>query len=69
MPEDNNKQVTFAMQTFERIHPVEFQRRFLTQQTRHSGRSFSQFRAPLVVQGTISTAQGSATVRLGNTTM
>ncbi|KAJ1931386.1 hypothetical protein GGF37_007409 [Kickxella alabastrina] len=69
MSEDNNKQVTFAMQTFERIHPVEFQRRFLTQQTRHSGRSFSQFRAPLVVQGTISTAQGSATVRLGNTTM
>ncbi|KAJ2485842.1 hypothetical protein IWW37_005819 [Coemansia sp. RSA 2050] len=62
-------QVTFAMQTFERIHPVEFQRRFLSQSTRHSGREFMQFRPLQIVKGAISTAQGSATVRLGNTTV
>ncbi|KAJ2743907.1 hypothetical protein GGI20_003383 [Coemansia sp. BCRC 34301] len=62
-------QVAFAMQTFERIHPVEFQRRFLRQNTRHTGREFVQFRALQVVKGAISTAQGSATVRLGNTTV
>ncbi|KAJ2238467.1 hypothetical protein H4R99_000031 [Coemansia sp. RSA 1722] len=62
-------QVTFAMQTFERIHPVEFQRRFLTQGTRHSGRGFAEFRTPHIVKGSISTAQGSATVRMGNTIM
>ncbi|KAI8322069.1 ribosomal protein S5 domain 2-like protein [Martensiomyces pterosporus] len=57
------------MQTFERIHPVEFQRRFLAQETRHDGRAFSQFRPTHIVKGTISTAQGSATVRIGNTTV
>ncbi|KAJ2754142.1 hypothetical protein GGH94_002328 [Coemansia aciculifera] len=62
-------QVTFAMQTFERIHPVEFQRRFLSQSTRHTGREFMQFRSLQVIKGAISTAQGSATVRLGNTTV
>ncbi|KAJ1826172.1 hypothetical protein LPJ56_002319 [Coemansia sp. RSA 2599] len=71
MADDNGKggQVTFAMQTFERIHPVEFQRRFLTQGTRHSGRGFAEFRTPHIVKGSIGTAQGSATVRLGNTIM
>ncbi|KAJ2839424.1 hypothetical protein FBU31_000703 [Coemansia sp. 'formosensis'] len=62
-------QVTFAMQTFERIHPVEFQRRFLSQSTRHSGREFMQFRTLQIIKGAISTAQGSATARLGNTTV
>ncbi|KAJ1824307.1 hypothetical protein GGH91_000010 [Coemansia sp. RSA 2671] len=62
-------QVTFAMQTFERIHPVEFQRRFLSHSTRHSGREFMQFRPLQIIKGAISTAQGSATVRLGNTTV
>ncbi|KAJ2440315.1 hypothetical protein GGF42_007664 [Coemansia sp. RSA 2424] len=66
---DETGQVTLAMQTFERIHPVEFQRRFLGQNTRHTGRGFMQFRPLQVVKGAISTAQGSATVRLGNTTV
>ncbi|KAJ2724085.1 hypothetical protein GGI07_002206 [Coemansia sp. Benny D115] len=66
---DGSGELVFAMQTFERIHPVEFQRRFLTQNTRHSGRAFQQFRQPHIVKGTISTAQGSATIRLGNTTV
>ncbi|KAJ2378705.1 Exosome complex component RRP43 [Coemansia sp. RSA 2603] len=66
---EKSSQITFAMQTFERIHPVEFQRRFLTQDTRLSGREFSQFRALHIVKGSISTAQGSATVRMGNTIM
>ncbi|KAJ2806930.1 hypothetical protein H4R20_001496 [Coemansia guatemalensis] len=62
-------QVVFAIEAFKRIHPVEFQRRFLSQGTRHSGRGFSQFRATHVTKGTISTAQGSSTVRIGNTTV
>ncbi|KAJ2082862.1 hypothetical protein H4R24_001254 [Coemansia sp. RSA 988] len=65
----NSGQVVFAIEAFKRIHPVEFQRRFLTQGTRHSGRGFSQFRATHVTKGTISTAQGSSTVRIGNTTV
>ncbi|KAJ2162997.1 hypothetical protein GGF46_000183 [Coemansia sp. RSA 552] len=65
----STEQVSFAIETFKRIHPVEFQRRFLGQGTRHDGRAFAQFRATNVVKGTISTAQGSATVRLGDTTV
>ncbi|KAI9502501.1 ribosomal protein S5 domain 2-type protein [Coemansia spiralis] len=57
------------MHTFERIHHTEFQRRFLSQNTRHDGRAFSQFRATHVTKGTVSTAQGSSTVRIGNTTV
>ncbi|KAJ2659866.1 hypothetical protein IWW48_003272 [Coemansia sp. RSA 1200] len=67
--EKQQQQVAFAMHTFERIHHVEFQRRFLTQETRHDGREFTQFRPTHVVKGAISTAQGSATVRIGNTTV
>ncbi|KAJ1965844.1 hypothetical protein GGI12_000473 [Dipsacomyces acuminosporus] len=67
--QEETEQVTFAMQTFEQIHPLEFQRRFLSQETRHDGRAFLQFRPTHVVKGTISTAQGSATVRIGNTTV
>ncbi|KAJ2782537.1 hypothetical protein H4R18_002230 [Coemansia javaensis] len=62
-------QVAFAMEAFRRIHPVEFQRRFLSQETRHDGRAFGQFRATQVVKGTISSAQGSSTVRIGDTTV
>ncbi|KAJ2355469.1 hypothetical protein GGF43_002670 [Coemansia sp. RSA 2618] len=65
----STEQLTFAIETFKRIHPVEFQRRFLSQDTRHDGRAFTQFRATHVVKGTISTAQGSSTVRIGNTTV
>ncbi|KAJ2397348.1 hypothetical protein GGI23_003568 [Coemansia sp. RSA 2559] len=67
--QQQQQQVAFAMHTFERIHHVEFQRRFLTQRTRHDGRAFSQFRPTHVVKGAISTAQGSSTVRIGNTTV
>ncbi|ORX70887.1 exosome component 8 [Linderina pennispora] len=62
-------QLSFAIETFERIHPTEFQRRFLSQGTRHDGRGFAQFRPTHIVRSTISTAQGSATVRIGNTTV
>ncbi|KAJ2768860.1 Exosome complex component RRP43, partial [Coemansia nantahalensis] len=61
--------VAFAIEAFKRIHPVEFERRFLSQGTRHDGRAPGQFRALSVAKGTISTAHGSSTVRLGNTTV
>ncbi|KAJ2092172.1 hypothetical protein EV179_002257 [Coemansia sp. RSA 487] len=67
--QNQQQQVAFAMHTFERIHHVEFQRRFLAQKTRHDGRAFSQFRPTHVVKGAINTAQGSSTVRIGNTTV
>lgn len=57
------------MQAFERIHPLEFQKRFLAQDTRHNGRAFLEPRPTQTLLGTIGTAQGSATVRLGNTTV
>ncbi|KAJ1727243.1 hypothetical protein LPJ61_004680 [Coemansia biformis] len=65
----NTGPVTFAIEAFKRIHPVEFQRRFLSQETRHDGRAFGQFRETHVAKGTVSTAQGSSTVRIGDTTV
>ncbi|KAJ2363670.1 hypothetical protein H4S02_006368 [Coemansia sp. RSA 2611] len=65
----NTEQLAFAIDTFKRVHPAEFQRRFLEQQTRHDGRAFGQFRGVHVAKGTVGTAAGSATVRVGNTTV
>ncbi|KAJ2450567.1 hypothetical protein EV183_004207 [Coemansia sp. RSA 2336] len=66
---ESTTELTFAIEAFKRIHPAEFQRRFLSQQTRHDGRAFDEFRSTQVVKGTISTAHGSSTVRMGNTTI
>ncbi|KAI8833716.1 exosome component 8, isoform CRA_c [Chytridium lagenaria] len=54
--------------TFQKVHPVEFHRRFLSQGIRTDGRMLNQFRAIRINTGSIGTARGSAMVRLGETT-
>ncbi|KAF7732331.1 Exosome complex component RRP43 [Apophysomyces ossiformis] len=54
---------------FSRIQPHEYLRRFLDQNVRPDGRLLDQFRNTLITSGAISTANGSAMVRLGGTTV
>ncbi|KAJ3042306.1 hypothetical protein HDV00_007673 [Rhizophlyctis rosea] len=60
---------SLAADTFKKIHPAEYHRRFITQNVRADGRSLTRFRKAQVNVGSISTANGSAMVRLGNTTV
>lgn len=53
--------------TFRKIHPHEYLRRFTSQGVRPDGRTFEKFRPTLINTGSISTANGSALVRIGNT--
>ncbi|KAJ3293431.1 Exosome complex component RRP43 [Borealophlyctis nickersoniae] len=55
--------------TFKKIHPAEYHRRFLSQQVRPDGRALRKFRKVEINVGSITTANGSATVRLGHTTV
>ncbi|KAI8818353.1 ribosomal protein S5 domain 2-type protein [Fimicolochytrium jonesii] len=55
--------------TFKKIHPTEYHRRFLSQGVRADGRELLRFRKAIVTVGVISTAHGSAMVRLGDTTV
>ncbi|KAI9008302.1 ribosomal protein S5 domain 2-type protein [Gaertneriomyces semiglobifer] len=68
---DAKKPAMFSLdaETFKKIHPSEYHRRFLTQGVRADGRPLQQFRKPVVTVGVISTAHGSAMVRLGDTTV
>ncbi|KAI8834618.1 ribosomal protein S5 domain 2-type protein [Chytriomyces cf. hyalinus JEL632] len=54
--------------TFKRIHPIEFHRRFLANGIRPDGReSLLSWRTPVVHTGSITTCNGSAMVRVGAT--
>ncbi|KAJ3146572.1 hypothetical protein HDU86_008452 [Geranomyces michiganensis] len=55
--------------TFQKIHPAEFHRRFLSQGVRADGRPLHKFRKAKISLGPVSTANGSAMVRLGDTTV
>ncbi|KXS13479.1 exosome complex exonuclease RRP43-like protein [Gonapodya prolifera JEL478] len=61
--------------TFARLHPAEYLRRFLAKNVRPDGRPYApalrtaKFRKTMVNVGSISTSEGSATVRLGKTTV
>ncbi|KAJ3161262.1 hypothetical protein HDU88_007356 [Geranomyces variabilis] len=55
--------------TFRKIHPAEFHRRFLSQGVRADGRPLQKFRKAKISLGPVSTANGSAMVRLGDTTV
>jgi exosome complex component RRP43 len=59
----------FSAETFKRVQPSEYYRRFLEQDIRPDGRIFSEFRPTIINTGCISTAHGSAVVRIGNTTV
>ncbi|KAI9057666.1 ribosomal protein S5 domain 2-like protein [Trametes sanguinea] len=55
--------------TFQRLHPKTYLERFLSENLRPDGREFDEWRDISVNVGSISTADGSALVRLGSTTV
>lgn len=60
---------SFSFEIFERIKPDEYFRRFIEENVRPDGRSLHAFRPTSIRQGAISTANGSAMVRIGGTTV
>jgi exosome complex component RRP43 len=60
---------TDNFEIFSRIQPHEYLKRFLIQQVRPDGRLLNQFRKTMITSGAISTANASAMVRLGGTTV
>ncbi|XP_019385601.1 PREDICTED: exosome complex component RRP43 [Crocodylus porosus] len=54
---------------FKTVEPLEYYRRFLKENCRPDGRELGEFRATTVNLGSITTADGSALVKLGNTTV
>ncbi|XP_006267502.1 exosome complex component RRP43 [Alligator mississippiensis] len=54
---------------FKTVEPLEYYRRFLKENCRPDGRELGEFRATTVNIGSITTADGSALVKLGNTTV
>ncbi|KAI7861842.1 ribosomal protein S5 domain 2-type protein [Spinellus fusiger] len=65
----NTTTTTKNFEIFSRIQPYEYLRRFLGQDIRPDGRTLDQFRSTLITAGTITTANASAMVRLGGTTV
>ncbi|KAL7282756.1 hypothetical protein ACG7TL_004231 [Trametes sanguinea] len=55
--------------TFQRLHPKTYLERFLSEDLRPDGRELDEWRDISVNVGSISTADGSALVRLGSTTV
>lgn len=56
-----------AATTFKRLHPISYLSRFLDSSIREDGRTLSEFRQATLALGSISTSDGSAFVRVGNT--
>ncbi|KAI9299273.1 ribosomal protein S5 domain 2-type protein [Cunninghamella echinulata] len=54
---------------FSRIQPHEYVRRFIDQKVRPDGRLLDRFRSTLITTNVITTANASAMVRLGGTTV
>ncbi|XP_054859022.1 exosome complex component RRP43 [Eublepharis macularius] len=54
---------------FRTVEPLEYYRRFLKENCRPDGRELGEFRTTTVNVGSITTADGSALVKLGNTTV
>ncbi|SPO31199.1 related to Exosome complex exonuclease RRP43 [Ustilago trichophora] len=53
--------------TFKRLHPISYLSRFLDSSIREDGRALPAFRDATLTLGSISTADGSSFVRIGNT--
>lgn len=64
---DNDKMR--SVEAFQRLHPEAFFRRFLKHQVRPDGRKLLQSRKMTITAGCIASADGSALVRLGSTTV
>lgn len=54
---------------FKRIQPAEYLSRFIAEGFRPDGRRFHEFRKPVVNSGSVSSADGSALVKFGETTV
>ncbi|KAJ1501407.1 hypothetical protein HMI54_010005, partial [Coelomomyces lativittatus] len=55
--------------TIQQLHPKEYLRRFLEKSIRPDARGVLEFRALAITQDGITTAEGSALVKLGQTTL
>ncbi|THH15954.1 hypothetical protein EW146_g4613 [Bondarzewia mesenterica] len=62
-------QETLKALIFQRLHPRIYLERFIAENVRPDGREFAEWRDITVNVGSISTADGSALVRLGDTTI
>jgi hypothetical protein len=60
-------QMEIAAETFKQISPREFSQRFTSKSTRPSGRSFTESRQTSLQSSVITSANGSAQCRIGNT--
>ncbi|OZJ06049.1 hypothetical protein BZG36_01143 [Bifiguratus adelaidae] len=58
-----------SFSVFQRLQPAEYQKRFLAQHVRPDGRGLDEARPTALTMGAISTADGSALVRMGGTTV
>ena len=65
----NSDSTSLGSTIFARLHPTTYLARFLDNAIRPDGRSFDSFREISVGVSTIETAQGSAIVRYGNSTI
>ncbi|KAK7696075.1 hypothetical protein QCA50_000717 [Cerrena zonata] len=63
------EQEALKVSTFRRLHPRVYLERFLAERVRPDGRELDELRDVTVNVGSISTADGSALVRLGETTI
>ncbi|KIM22946.1 hypothetical protein M408DRAFT_332623, partial [Serendipita vermifera MAFF 305830] len=54
---------------YQRLHPRAYYEKFLSERIRPDGRGLDEFREVQITAGSISTADGSALVRLGETTV
>ncbi|KAF9458465.1 ribosomal protein S5 domain 2-type protein [Collybia nuda] len=68
-PISPQEQEALKASIFQRLHPRIYLERFLSENIRPDGRDFDVWRDVFVNVGSITTADGSALVRLGNTTI
>ncbi|EGC36893.1 hypothetical protein DICPUDRAFT_31155 [Dictyostelium purpureum] len=57
------------MEAFQKIHPLEFYRKFLIRSVRPDGRSLNDTRKTTISTGSVTTADGSSFVKIGNTSV
>ncbi|KAM9953650.1 hypothetical protein ACTFIR_008737 [Dictyostelium discoideum] len=57
------------MEAFQKIHPLEFYRKYLVRSVRPDGRSLDDIRKTTISTGSITTADGSSFVKIGSTSV
>jgi exosome complex component RRP43 len=61
--------VRLEAETFRKIHPLEFYRKFLTEKLRPDGRALSNVRKTHITTGSLQNTEGSGLVKMGNTSV